>query len=216
MIDYLREERMLRAIVMCLVSCTALFSYASVGDEAPDFHMTDINGQEVSLNQFKGKIVVLEWANPKSPYVRKQYSRDTNEGVGNIQTMQKRYTQPSVGVVWITIDSSSKESGDRLSPDEWKAQLQQWGAHPTALIIDDLGELAKLYGAERTPEVFVIGRDGKLLYRGAVDSLRGTDPGEIDRYNNLPWLKNAIENAIQDKRVVPPETIPYGTSIRFY
>ncbi len=205
---------MVRAIFICLCCCSALFSYAYVGDEAPDFQATDINGQEISLNQFKGKIVVLEWTNPVSLYVRKQYSRDNNEGVGNIQGMEKRYTQPSVGVIWITIDSSSKEDSGYLNAEDWKTQLQNWGANPTALIIDDRGQLAKLYGASRTPEAFVIGRNGTLLYRGAIDSLRGTDPSEIDRFDNLPWLKNAIENAVQDRRVVPPETIPYGTSIR--
>jgi hypothetical protein len=101
-----------------------------------------------------------------------------------------------------------------LSPEGWKAQLQQWGAHPTALIIDETGELAKLYGAQRTPEVFLVGKDGTLVYRGAVDSLRGTDPSEIEQFSNLPWLRNALENATNDRRVVPPETIPYGCPIR--
>ncbi len=201
-------------IVACICAVGALYGYAEVGREAPNFQMKDYNGQEVTLESHRGKIVVLEWTNPKCPYVKKHYSKDTNDGVGDMQAMQKRFTQPSVGVVWILVDSSSPDRSGYLSAEEWKAQLQQWGAHPTTVIIDDACELADLYGAQRTPEVMVIGKDGTMLYRGAVDSLRGTDPAEIEQFNNLPWLKNALENAIKDRRVVPPETIPYGCPVK--
>ena len=207
--------RMFQSIAsLCLFAVGLLHGYASVGREAPTFQVKDINGQDCSLSDYKGKIIVLEWTNPKCPYVRKQYSKDTNDGVGNMQAMQKRYTQPSVGVVWILISSTPEDHPGYLTADGWKAQVQQWGAYPTTVLIDSSGDLADLYGAQRTPEVMVIGKDGALLYRGAVDSLRGTDPSEIEQYSNLPWLKNALENAVQDRRVVPPETIPYGCSIK--
>lgn len=202
------------AVAVCLCAAEVVDGYAVVGREAPNFQVMDFNGQECSLSDYRGKIVVLEWTNPKCPYVRKQYSKDTNDGVGNMQAMQKRYTQPSVGVVWIMVASSPSDRACYLSPEGWKVQLQQWGAHPTTLIIDETGEVAKLYGAQRTPEVMIIGKNGELVYRGAVDSLRGTDPSEIEQYNNLPWLKNALENAVRDRRVVPPETIPYGCPVR--
>jgi hypothetical protein len=207
--------RMFQAFVAsCLFVTGFLSGYAVVGREAPNFHVKDFNGQECSLSDYRGKIVVLEWTSPKCPYVKKQYSKDTNNGVGNMQAMQNHYTQPSVGVEWIMIASSPVDRASYLSPDGWKTLLQQWGAHPSTLIIDDSGEVADLYGAQRTPEVMVIGKDGMLLYRGAVDSLRGTDPSEIEQYSNLPWLKNALENAVQDRRVVPPETIPYGCPVK--
>ena len=158
-------HRVFQAIMgACLCVTGMMQGYASVGREAPNFQAKDINGQGCSPSDYKGKIVVLEWTNPKCPYVRKQYSKDTNEGVGNLQAMQKRYTQPSVGVVWVMIASSPADSDTYLSADGWKSQLQQWGAHPTTLIIDDSGEIADLYGAQRTPEVMVIGKDGALLY----------------------------------------------------
>lgn len=93
-------------VVACLCMTGMLQSYAVVGKEAPSFEVKDYNGQECSLLSYRGKIVVLEWTNPICPYVKKHYSKDTNDGVGNMQTMQKRYTQPSVGVVWIMIASS--------------------------------------------------------------------------------------------------------------
>ena len=191
-----------------------LCGYAAVGSEAPQFQAKDLNDQECSLSMYKGKIVVLEWTNAKCPYVKKQYSKDTNNGVGNMQSMQIQYAQSPLGVVWIMIDSTPRDRENYLSSEGWKAQLQQWGARPTTMIIDESGEIAKLYAAQRTPEVFIIGKDGTLLYRGAVDSLRGTDPGEIEEFSNLPWLRKALENVTKDRRIVPPETIPYGCPIR--
>jgi peroxiredoxin len=198
----------------CLFVAQGLHGYASVGSEAPNFVANDINGQQVTLEGYKGKIVILEWTNHRCPYVRKQYSKETNNGVGNMQAMQLRFTQAPASVVWIMIDSTSSNEDSYLSAEGWKAQLVQWGALPTTLILDDGGEIAKEYGAQRVPEVFVINRDGELVYRGAVDSLRGTNPKEIEEVSNLPWFKNAIENTIQGRRVVPPETIPYGCPIR--
>lgn len=202
------------ALALCLCTVGIMFGYASIGTEAPPFDVKDFNDQECSLSNYNGKIVVLEWTNPKCPYVKKQYSKDTNDGVGNMQAMQKHYTDPSIGVVWIMVASTPPDRPGYLTADGWKAQLAQWGAQPTTLIIDDTGELAELYGAQRTPEVMLIRKDGTLIYRGAVDSLRGTDPGEIEKYTNLPWLKNALENAILDRRIAPPETIPYGSPVR--
>jgi len=197
----------------CLVS-TFVGAVAVVGRECPDFQMTDIEGQKVSLEGYRGKIIVLEWTNPACPYVLKQYSKDTNDGVGNMQAMQKRFTKPAMDVVWLLISSATPGIEGYLNAEQWKEQIQKWGASPTAVLIDEGAELARMFGASRTPEVCVIGKDGVLLYRGAVDSLRGTDPYEIEYPSNLPWLKYAVENAIRGRRVFPPETIPYGCPIR--
>jgi len=199
---------------LCLLAVGVIGAIAVVGRAAPDFAAKDIGGQEILLSSYRGKIVVLEWTNANCPYVKKQYSKETNGGSGNMQTMQRQFTQPSVGVIWLMIDSSSPGTSGYTGAEGWKSILSSWGAHPTALIVDDSGDIAKLYGASRTPEVFVIGKNGALLYRGAVDSLRGTDPAEIDRASNLPWLKHAVENAVRERRVIPPETIPYGCPIK--
>lgn len=200
--------------VSCLAFGAMLVASADVGYEAPDFTARDINGQEIKLSAYRGKIVVLEWTNPRCIYVRKQYSKDTGDGVGTMQAIQKHYTQPSVGVTWFLVASSSIDAPGYLQAEEWKSQLLTWGARPTSVILDESKDLADLFGARITPEMFIIGKDGVVLYHGAVDSLRGTDPNEIDRADNLHWFRNALERAVQDKRVVPNETIPYGCPIR--
>ena len=59
----------------------AALAMASVGQPAPAFSATDLNGKTVSLADFKGKHVVLEWVNPGCPYVVKHYSSKNMQGL---------------------------------------------------------------------------------------------------------------------------------------
>ena len=195
--------------------CGNLLGYISVGSEAPEFKVTDIDGKEHSLAEYKGKTVVLEWTNPKCPYCQKQYSKAISNGIGNIQSLQQKFMPPPHNLIWLTIASTSKGEDGYYTPEEWKSFVQKTGASPTAIIIDDLCDLAKLYSVRRTPEVFVIGKDGIITYRGAIDSMRGTNPLEIDQFANIPWLQNAIEKTLKRGVVAPSETIPYGCPIPY-
>jgi hypothetical protein len=195
--------------------CGNLFGYASVGGEAPAFKAIDIDGKEHSLAEYKGRVIVLEWTNPKCPYCAKQYSKAISNGIGNIQGMQQKFMVQPHNIVWLTIASTSKGEDGYYTPEEWKAFLLKNGATPTAVIIDDLCDIAKLYSVRRAPEVFVIGTDGIITYRGAVDSMRGTNPLEIDQFANIPWLQNAIERTLKRGVIAPSETIPYGCPIPY-
>jgi len=76
------------------------------GRPAPDFTLTDIDGQVRHLSDFKGRVVVLEWNNPDCPIVHKHYDG------GNIPGLQKAATAD--GVVWLLINSGApgKEGAD--------------------------------------------------------------------------------------------------------
>ena len=91
------------------VAASALFAAESpkVGAAAPDFSLTDANGQKHSLGENKGKWVVLEWFNPECPFVKKHY------GSGNMQKLQKEYADK--GVTWMSIDSSAPGNISRVS-----------------------------------------------------------------------------------------------------
>ena len=68
----------------------------AVGDPAPDFTLTDTAGNQVSLSDFKGKIVVLEWLNPDCPFVQRHYKAGT----------MKKLAAEHADVVWLTINST--------------------------------------------------------------------------------------------------------------
>ena len=75
---------MIRTFATFVFATAALAAQAStVGQAAPDFTLTDVNGKAVKLADFKGKHVVLEWTNPGCPFVVKHY------GSGNMQALQK-------------------------------------------------------------------------------------------------------------------------------
>ena len=83
------------ATLACLLLLApALDAHASaiVGKPAPALEARDADGKTVRLDAYKGKYVVLEWVNRQCPFVRKHY------GSGNMQSLQKKYTEKGVVV----------------------------------------------------------------------------------------------------------------------
>src|ERR1700761_3109006 len=73
---------------------------ATVGEAAPNFTLTGSDGKEHSLDDYKDKYIVLEWTNPKCPFVHKFYDS------GAMQKLQKE--EMGQGVVWLRINSSAE------------------------------------------------------------------------------------------------------------
>lgn len=192
---------------------TNQLSALSIGDSAPQFSHQTIEGTTFSLNSAKGSIVVLEWTNPSSPYSTKYYSKATSNGEGYIQSLQKRFVLSNSSVIWITIAPIPTSSTSYLTPQQWTEKLTSLGAKPTALILDESGMISKLYSVSTTPEVCIIDKAGVLVYRGAIDSIQGTEPSDIEKITNLHWFETALENTVKGRHVYTSETIPYGTRI---
>ena len=87
------------AAAFLLAAGSALADRPAVGSTAPAFSLTDSAGKTVSLADYKGKFVVLEWTNPGCPFVQKHYTS------GNMQKLQAEFTKK--GVVWLSVDSSA-------------------------------------------------------------------------------------------------------------
>src|SRR3989304_3628947 len=95
------------------VAAASVGAEAKVGDPAPEFSVTDTNGQPQSLTALRGSYVVLEWFNPECPFVKKHY------GTGNMQDLQRRYTDR--GVVWLSVDSSAPGKQGHLTTKQANA-----------------------------------------------------------------------------------------------
>src|SRR5579859_2577311 len=177
-----------------------------VGQPAPDFTLTDINGQTHSLSDYKGKIVVLEWNNPDCPIVHKHYDS------GNIPGLQK--SAAADGIVWLMINSGApgKEGAD-YTPDQIKAWLQKYSAAPTAYFYDHDGKVGHLYNAKTTPDMYVINADGVLIYDGAIDSIRSADIADIAKATN--YVKAALDAIKSGQPVATPVSRPYGCSVKY-
>ena len=175
------------------------------GQEAPEFTLTDSKGTSHKLSDFRGKLVVLEWLNHECPFVKKHYSG------GDMQKLQQEYT--AKGVVWLSIISSAPgKQGHRTGPQA-EADTADKKASPTAVLLDPSGEVGKKYDAKTTPEMFVLDKEGKVLYAGAIDSIKSTDSADIAKAEN--HVRAALDAALAGKPVPTPQTKPYGCSVKY-
>lgn len=177
----------------------------TIGEPAPAFKLTDLSGQVRQLSDFSGKVVVLEWTNLDCPFVKKYY------GSGRMQKLQETYK--ARGVIWLTICSSASGKQGHFSVAEWKEKLAERRAQPTALLLDADGKVGRAYGAKTTPHMFVIGKDGRLLYRGAIDDKPTWDPKSLEGAVN--YVVNALDAILAGRAVTTTVTTPYGCSVKY-
>lgn len=189
-------------LAACLPAANAA---VDVGEMAPDFTAVDTNGVEHSLSDFKGKNVVLEWSNHECPFVVKHYEP------GNMQKVQKMATDN--GAVWITIVSSAEGKQGAVDAAEANKIMEEVGANSTARILDPSGEIGKLYGAKTTPHMFVIDKEGKIAYMGAIDSDSSFKQSSIDGATN--YVTAALESLKAGEAVEVTSTKPYGCSVKY-
>ena len=163
------------AAALALASSAALAA-ATVGQPAPAFTAQDATGKTVSLADFKGKHVVLEWVNPGCPYVVKHY------GSANMQGTQKEAT--AKGVVWLSVNSTAAEHGDYKAPADMAQWMQQQSAAPTATLIDADGKVGRAYGARTTPHLYIVDPKGLLVYAGGIDNKPTVNPADVATATN--------------------------------
>jgi peroxiredoxin len=187
-----------------LVLATAAFAIPP-GSLAPNFTGTDSNGHTQTLAQYRGKYVVLEWANKGCPYEQKHYNS------GNMEKLQQEWT--SKGVVWLSILSSAPGKQGNVSPAEENEYLKTMHAAPTAAILDASGTIGRLYDAKTTPHIFVIDPAGRVIYQGALDDQPTPDPDSLANAHN--YLSEALTDAMANKPIPTPVTRPYGCSVKY-
>jgi peroxiredoxin len=178
---------------------------AVVGQPAPAFTATDSNGRSVSLADFKGKPVVLEWTNPDCPFVQKYYSG------GDMQKLQADARKQ--GAVWLTVNSGAPGKQGHLDGKAANAKMRSQGFQSTAYLLDADGAIGRAYGARTTPHMFVIAPDGTLAYAGGIDSIASANPADIAKAEPLARL--AITQVAAGKPVATPTSRPYGCSVKY-
>jgi len=192
------------AAVFAATIITALAA-PQVGQPAPEFTLADSNGKSHKLSDFKGKLVVLEWLNHGCPFVVKHY------GSGNMQKLQKEYTGKDV--VWLSIVSSAPGKQGHMNPEDTNKTKEEKGSAATAILLDEDGTVGKLYDAKVTPELYVIDREGTLIYAGAIDSVKSTDAADVEGAKN--YVKQALDEALAGKPVSEPTITAYGCGIKY-
>lgn len=198
-------KTLLASTTVLLAAVSFAFAAPKVGEPAPGFTLTDTNGKQHSLADFKGKHVVLEWINHGCPFVQKHYNSQ------NMQTLQKEATEK--GAVWLSICSSAPGKQGHMSAEEWNKTQSQKGAAPTAVLLDTDGKVGRAYEAKTTPHMYIIDPEGKLVYAGAIDDKSTANAADAKTANN--YVRVALGESMAGKAVSTPTSKPYGCSVKY-
>ncbi len=198
-------KQMLTAFTALAVIAAPASAAPVVGKPAPNFKVADANGKPVSLSDFRGKTVVLEWNNPGCPFVQKHY------GSGNMQKAQAAAAKD--GVVWLSINSGAPGKQGHMNGAEAKAFVAKAGARPAAYLLDPRGVVGKAYDAKTTPHMYVVNRAGTLVYAGGIDDKPTKYAADINGARN--HVLAALSELKAGKAVSVATSRPYGCAVKY-
>jgi peroxiredoxin len=170
------------------------------GRKAPDFTLKSFDGKTVSLSDYRGRIVVLEWLNFECPFVKYHY--------GEPKTMIKLAEKyKNKNVVWLAINSTSHTT-PAANTDFAKTQKL-----PYPILDDRPGNVGHAYIAMTTPHMYVISTRGNIVYEGAIDnSPMGRTPSGQQLVN---YVDKALTELTSGKAVTTTKTKPYGCTVKY-
>jgi peroxiredoxin len=177
----------------------------AIGQPAPAFQATGADGRPVSLAEFRGKPVVLEWTNSGCPYVQHAYKS------GVMPELQRQAAKD--GVVWLTVFSSAPGKQGYMEGSgvgAWKAQMD---ASPAGVVLDPAGKVGRTYEAKTTPHMFIVDPKGTLVYMGGLDNDPSTKPADAKTAHN--YVRAALDDMKAGKPVRESVTRPYGCSVKY-
>ena len=171
----------------------------AIGQQAPAFQLPTTDGGEASLDDAAGApaVVVAFWCN-HCPYVRAWEQR--------FNDIAREYSDRGVVTVAICANDATSHPGDSFDNMVVRAAERRY---VFAYARDDSQEVARAYGAERTPEVFVLDGDRNVAYHGAIDDT--TDPDRASQ----PYLREALDAVLDGRSPGRPETAPVGCTIKW-
>jgi peroxiredoxin len=204
-----RRRSMLLGSAALAVAPAALpgiaFAAAEVGTPAPLFTSVDSNGKTQALEQYRGKIVVLETTNHECPYVAKHYR------AGNMQAQQKEAA--AKGIVWLTVASSAPGEQGHVTPQQANDLTASRSAAPAAVLIDPQSKVARAYAATVTPHMYIVDAKGILVYKGGIDSIPSADIDDIAKARQ--YVRVALEEMAAGRPITEASTRPYGCTLKY-
>jgi peroxiredoxin len=195
----------LSVVAASALSLTAFVSAAHadavLGAPAPDFTGVTASGETVSLSDFVGETVVLEWTNHDCPYVRRHYE-------GNMQAQQAAAVAD--GVTWIQVISSAPGEQGHVDAETALALNVERGATVDATILDPEGVIGVAYDARTTPQMYIIDGDGVLQFNGGIDDKPRGPADEATQF-----VPAALAAVAAGEAPSPAQTRPYGCNVKY-
>jgi peroxiredoxin len=189
-------------IVVALMMLVAVQAWAlNLGDSAPlgDVKMKNVDGKELSVTDVKGeKGTLVIFSCNHCPFVIAWEQR--------IAALGNEYRKKGVGVIQIN-SNDPKVAGDTLEGMQKRAQERGF---EFPYVVDATSDVARAFGASRTPEAFLFDAAGKLVYHGTIDDNHASADKVQERY-----LKDALESLTAGKEITVKETKAVGCGIKF-
>jgi hypothetical protein len=170
----------------------------SIGDSAPSLRLPDTDGAERPLHEPGAPGVVVFTCN-HCPYALAWHDR--------ILQAASDYAERGVGFVAVNPNDASRYPADSF--DAMRERVEADGGWPLPYLRDEEQEAAQAFGAQTTPDVFVLDAEGRLRYRGAPDADYG-DPGQ-----GAAWLREALDALLAGEQPARAETEPVGCSVKW-
>lgn len=188
------------------ISTKLELDYNPVGTPAPAFaDVQTAEGLTISLRDFAGKTVVLEWHSPDCPYVQKHYDSNNMQKLQNFARTEK--------IVWITINSSaSNKKGFLESRKAWE-YIASTNSRMNHYVIDSKGSIGMAYNAITTPSIVIIDSGGNIAYYGAIDDKATTNQKDVPIARN--YVQRALNNLLLGMPANPSATMPYGCPVKY-
>lgn len=192
-------------VASLVLAATAAAADPTIGQPAPAFQAKDGSGRPVSLAQFRGKPVVLEWTNSGCPYVQHAYKS------GVMPALQRSAEKD--GVVWLTVFSSAAGKQGYMTAADVGAWKTQTDASPTDVVLDSAGAVGRTYAAKTTPHMFIVDPQGTLVYMGGLDDKPSTKPADAKAAHN--YVRAALDDMKAGRPVRAAVTRPYGCAVKY-
>ena len=171
----------------------------SLGEKAPDFKLPATDGQTYQLSDFTAKTLVVFFTCNHCPYV---------VGSDEVTCRTAERFMPR-GVDFVGINSNSVETNPTDSFDHMVKRMEEL-KFPWKYLYDESQEIAKAYGALRTPHFYVFDEDRRLVYTG-----RGVDNPREPEKMMVNDIDNALEEHLAGKPISVPLTNPIGCNVKW-
>jgi peroxiredoxin len=171
----------------------------ALGERAPDFELPATDGERHTLAAEGAPATVVYWTCNHCPYALAWHDR--------LHAVARDYSDR--GVRFLAISSNDSEHYPADSFEAMAERVDREGDWPHPYLYDETQEIARKWGAERTPHVYVLDSDLRLRYRGAPDA-DYDDPSQ-----GAAWLRDALDAVLAGREPDLAETAPEGCTIKW-
>lgn len=170
-----------------------------IGAGAPPFDLPGVDGRNHALSDYsESPALAVVWSCNHCPYVQ--------AWEGRMRQIQADYANR--GFRLVAISSNDARSYPEDSFDGMRARARQQDFNFDYLYDADQS-VARAYGAERTPEVFLFDGDRRLVYHGAIDDSRDEDQVSSD------YLRDAVDAVLAGRQPDTTDTPAVGCTVKW-